>query len=209
MVQVETIASYLPNPELDDGVVQGISHGGSPNNIRKDDLAALDEQHEIQRQDGLQRKVAWAAENSIQEGTNGPSHEDSLHSTLLGERQPDGTFAPLGRQYEGRPNVVPDDVPLVRMRLSFSPSFSLIPAAASQAPSVATTQATEGTQLIDDVQSSTSTPLIPGTMALVPSSVESSPLSGIEEDFGMQKLALSEGPPQELSQVLGKAVPLL
>jgi hypothetical protein len=123
MVQVETIASYLPNPELEDGVVQGISHGSNPSGVCKDDLAALDEQHEIQRLDGLQRKVAWAAEDSIQEGANDSSQEDPSRSTLLGERQPDGTFAPLGKQYEGRPNVVPDDVPLVRMRLSFNHSF--------------------------------------------------------------------------------------
>ena len=93
---------------MGDGVVQGISHGGTPNGIHKDNLVALDEQHEAQRLDGLQRKVAWAAEDSIQEGA-----DDS--STLLGERKPDGTFAPLGRQYGGRPTVVPDDVPLVRM----------------------------------------------------------------------------------------------
>jgi hypothetical protein len=123
VIQVETIASYLPNPEMEDGVVQGISHGGNPNGIRKDDLAALDEQHEIQRLDGLQRKVAWGAEGAIQEGVDDPSHERSLHSTLLGERRLDGTFAPLGRQYEGRPRVVPDDVPIVRMGPSFHCSF--------------------------------------------------------------------------------------
>ena len=123
VVQVETIASYLPSSESGDGVVQGISHGGNPNGIRKDDLTALDEQHEIQRVDGLQRKVAWAAEDSIQEGANDSSQEDAPCSTLLGERQPDGTFVPLGRQYEGRPNVVPDDVPLVRMKPSFDHSF--------------------------------------------------------------------------------------
>jgi len=114
-VQVETIASYLPNPEIEDGVVQGISYGGHPNGIRKDDLAALNEQHEIQRLDGLQRKVAWAAEDSIQEGAGDSPQDHPPRSTLLGERNPDGTFAPLGRQYEGRPRVVPDDVPLVRM----------------------------------------------------------------------------------------------
>ena len=123
MVQVESIANSLPNPESEDSIVQGISHGGNPDGIRKDDLAALEEQHEIQRVDGLQRKVAWAAEEPIQEGANDSSQEDPPRSTLLGERQPDGTFAPLGRQYEGRPNVVPDDVPLVRMRSSFNPSF--------------------------------------------------------------------------------------
>ena len=70
-----------------------------------------------------------------------------------------------------------------------------------------TTQATEGTQLIDEIQSSIpSAPPRTETAALVPSSVESA-LSEIE-DFGMQKLALSEGPPQEMSQVLGKTIPL-
>ena len=123
VVQVESIASSLPNPESEDSFVQGIYHGGNPNGTRKDDLAALEEQHEIQRVDGLQRKVAWAAEDSIQEGANDSSQEGSPRSTLLGERQPDGTFAPLGRQFEGRPNVVPDDVPLVRMRSSLNPSF--------------------------------------------------------------------------------------
>jgi hypothetical protein len=123
VVQVETIASYLPSSEPEDSVVQGISHGGNSNCIRKDALAALDEQHEIQRVDGLRRKVAWAAEDSIQEGANDSSQEDPPCSTLLGERQLDGTFAPIGRLYEGRPNVVPDDVPLVRMRLSFNRSF--------------------------------------------------------------------------------------
>ena len=77
-----------------------------------------------------------------------------------------------------------------------------------QAPSVTTTQVTEGTQLIDEVQSSiASTPHETETAALVPSSVEPSPLSEADEDFGMQKLALSDGPPQEMSQVLGKAIP--
>ena len=123
VVQVESIASYLPNPESEDSIVQGISHGGNPNGIRKDDLAALEEQHEIQRVDGLQRKVAWAAEDSIQEGVDDSSQEGPSRSTLLGERQPDGKFAPLGMQYEGRPNVVPDDVPIVRMKLSFKNSF--------------------------------------------------------------------------------------
>ena len=122
MVQVESIASYLPNPESEDSIIQGISHGGNPNASRKDDLAALEEQHEIQRADGLQRKVAWAAEDSIQEGAH-DSQEDPSRSTLLGERQPDGKFAPLGMQYEGRPNVVPDDVPLVRTGLSSNCSF--------------------------------------------------------------------------------------
>lgn len=122
-VQVESIASHLPNPESEDSIVQGISHGGNPNDIRKDDLAALEEQHEIQRADGLQRKVAWAAEGSIQEGADDSSQEGPSRSTLLGERQPDGKFAPLGMQYEGRPNVVPDDVPLVRMRSSLNFSF--------------------------------------------------------------------------------------
>ena len=78
--------------------------------------------------------------------------------------------------------------------------------AASQAPSVGTTQATEGTQLIDEVQFSIP-PAPPKlrTSTLVPSSIESS-LSEMEEDFGMQKLALSEDPPQEMSQVLGKTI---
>lgn len=70
------------------------------------------------------------------------------------------------------------------------------------------TQASEGTQFIDEVQSSLPpTPHKPGTSTLVPSSIESEPLSEMEEDFGMQKLALSEGPPQEMSQVLGKTSP--
>ena len=124
MVQVETIASYLPGSEPEDGVIQGISHGGNLNGIRKDGLATLDEQHEIQRVDGLQRKVAWAAEDSIQEGANDSSQEGPPCSTLLGERQPDGTFAPIGMLYEGRPNVVPDDVPLVRMRSFSNRSFT-------------------------------------------------------------------------------------
>jgi len=123
VVQVETIASYLPGSEPEDGVIQGISHGGNLDGIRKDGLAALDEQHEIQRVDGLQRKVAWAAEDSIQEGVNDSTQEGPPCSTLLGERQPDGTFAPIGRLYEGRPNVVPDDVPLVRMRSFSNRSF--------------------------------------------------------------------------------------
>lgn len=73
-----------------------------------------------------------------------------------------------------------------------------------------TTQVTEGTQLIDEVQSSIPpVPPKPGTSTLVPSSVESSPRSEMEDDFGMQKLALSEGPPQEMSQVLGKTIPTL
>jgi hypothetical protein len=205
MIQVETIASHLPNSEMEDGVVQGISHGGNPHNNRKDDVAAFDEQQEIQRRDGLQRKVAWAAEDSIQEGANDSSQK---HSTLLGERKPDGTFVPIGRQYEGRLDVAPDDVPLVRTRLSFNFFLSRM-SAASQAPSVGGTQATEGTQLIDEVRSSVPpTPHIPRTSELVPSSVESSPISEIDADFGMQKLAISEGPPQEISQVLGMAIPL-
>ena len=70
-----------------------------------------------------------------------------------------------------------------------------------------TTQATEGTQLIDEVQFSIPPePPNPRTSTLVPSSIESSPPSEMEEDFGMQKLALSEDPPQEMSQVLGKSI---
>lgn len=197
VLHVETITSYLPSPEVGDGVVQGISHGGNPNGIHEGDLAALDEQNEVQRLDGLQRKVAWAAEDPIQEGA-----DDS--STLLGERKPDGTFALLGRQYEGRPTVVPDDVPLVRTSHSSTVPFTNF--CGLQAPSVATTQMTQGTQLIDEIQSST--PPRTRAAALVPSSVESSPPSEADEDFGMQKLALSADPPQEMSQVLGKAVSL-
>jgi hypothetical protein len=82
--------------------------------------------------------------------------------------------------------------------------------AVSQCPSMDSTQATEETQLIDEVQSSIpSTPLKSKTSALVASSVQSSPLSEIGEDFGMQKLVLSEGPPQGMSQVLGKTTPSL
>jgi hypothetical protein len=84
------------------------------------------------------------------------------------------------------------------------PFLSLI-SAASQAPSMGPTQASEGTQLIDEVQSFIPPPAPkPGTSTLVPSSIESSALFEMEEDFGMQRLALSEGPPQEMSQVLGK-----
>lgn len=75
-----------------------------------------------------------------------------------------------------------------------------------------TTQASEGTQLIDDeVRPSTpaTTPPKRAALALVPSSVGSSPLSEIEEDFGMQKLVLSEGPPQDMSQVLGKTTSII
>ena len=73
---------------------------------------------------------------------------------------------------------------------------------------MATTQLTEGTQLIDEVESSIPSKS-PGieTAALVPSSVASSLPSEVDEDFGMQRLALSDGPPQEMSQVLGKTAP--
>jgi len=97
VVQVETITSYLPSPEPENSVIQGISHGGNPNGIRKDGLTVLDEQHEIQRVSRLLRKVTWAAEDSIQEDANDSSQTDLPCSALLGARQPDGILAGYAR----------------------------------------------------------------------------------------------------------------